>query len=381
MKELMRLKNSIELSTYKDFLYIKELLSNHTKRAYIVGGALRDTILKRKVYDLDIEVYDIEPKKFDNIMQSIKAKGVGKSFFVYKYNNIDISLPRVERKVGFGHRSFEVRITSDEKEASKRRDFTINALMYHIYKDRLLDFWGGKDDIKNKIIKVVDKDSFKEDSLRVLRAVQFSARFGFKCDNSSVELMKELSLDDLSVDRIFWEFEKLFYAKYLHYGFYYLAKLDIFKKLFDIDISCHDLFKISKIFIKYQKFFEKEYYKYYFLYIVSQALDIDIDIFLDRLDMPKEYRRFYKLQPKIEEEIDDKKLLKIALKTPIKMFLQNYKPSIKSRAKELEIYQDRLKTDVKISDILKDGFKGASIGEEIKKRELKYIDNLLSSKN
>ncbi len=381
MKDLVNIKNSIEQSTYKDFLYIKDLLSSHTKRAYIVGGALRDTLLGRRVYDLDVEVYDINPKDFDNIMTKVGAKGVGKSFFVYKYNNIDISLPRVEKKRGFGHKAFEVKITSDEKEASKRRDFTINALMYQIYEEKLLDFWGGVNDIKNKIIKVVDANSFKEDSLRVLRAVQFSTRLGFKCEKNSIMLMKQLSLDDLSKERIFWEFEKLFNAKYLHYGFYYLVKLDILKKLFGIDTGCKNFFKISRVFLRYQNSFEKEYYKYYFLYILSQYLNVDINFLLDCLGAPKEYEKLYKLQPETKGKIDDKKLLEIALKIPIKMYLENYKPSIKNRAKELNIYYNRFKTDVKAHDILKDGFRGAEIGQEIKKRELNYIDNLLSSKS
>lgn len=374
----MNIKNSISSSVYKDFLYIKDILSSHTKRAYIVGGALRDTLLEKKVNDLDIEVYDIEPKVFDKIMAKMGAMGVGKSFFVYKYNNIDISLPRVEKKTGFGHKAFEVKITSDEKEASKRRDFTINALMYHIFEEKLLDFWGGLEDIRNKIIKVVDAKSFKEDSLRVLRAVQFSARLGFKCDEASIRLMQELNLDDLSKERIFWEFEKLFNAKYLHYGFYYLVKLNILKKLFGIDIGCKHFIKISRVFIRYQNSFEKEYYKYYFLYILSQILNIEINLFLDKLGAPKEYEKFYKLQPAAKDKTDDKKLLEIALKIPIKMYLENYKPYIRNRAKELNIYNDKFKTDVKAHDVLKDGFKGAQIGKEIKKRELNYIDNFIS---
>ncbi len=375
----MNIKNNIEQSTYNDFLYIKNILSKYTKRAYIVGGAVRDTLLKKSVYDLDIEVYDIDPKKFDIIMAKIGAKGVGKSFFVYKYNNIDISLPRIEKKVGFGHKAFEVKITSDEKEASKRRDFTINALMYHIFEEKLLDFWGGKDDIQNKIIKMVDENSFKEDSLRVLRAMQFSARLGFKCDKNSTMIMKNLKLNDLSKERIFWEFKKLFNAKYLHFGFYYLVRLDILKKLFDIDVKCQDFFKISKTFIKYQDYFEKEYYKYYFLYIFSKLLKIDIFFLLERLGAPKEYEKFYKLQPKDIDKIDDKKLLEIALKIPIKMYLENHKPPIKQRAKELNVYDKKFKTDIKALDIVKEGFQGKQIAKEIKKRELNYIDNFLSS--
>lgn len=374
------IKNNIDQSTYKDFIYTKEILSKHTKRAYIVGGALRDTILGKRVHDLDIEVYDIAPKKFSKIMHSIGAKGVGKSFFVYKYNDIDISLPRIERKTGIGHNAFEVEITKDEKEASKRRDFTMNALMYHIFEERLLDFWGGKEDIENKIIKIIDAKSFKEDSLRVLRAVQFSARFGFKCDKASILVMQEIELDDLSKERIFWEFEKLFKGSYLQFGFYYLLKLGVMKKLFDIELKCNDFIKISRIFIDYQNIFEKEFYKYYFLYIICQTLDIDISVLLEKLNAPKEYEKFYKLQPSLCNNPSDKKLLEIALKIPIKMYLANYIPSIRKRAKKLGIYYERLKTNVNAMDVVKDGFEGADISKEIKKRELKYIDNFLSRK-
>jgi len=376
----MNIKNSIEKSTYEDVLYIKKFFSNYTKRVYIVGGAVRDSLLGKTINDIDMEVYDINPEKFDVLMSKIGAKGVGKSFFVYKYNNIDISLPRVEKKRGFGHKAFEVKVTNNEKEASKRRDFTMNALMYHIYKDKLLDFWGGVDDIQKKIIKIVDEKSFKEDSLRVLRAVQFSARFGFKCDKNSVNIMQTLKLDDLSKERIFWEFEKLFYAKYLHFGFFYLVKLGVFKKIFDINVECEEFFKISKIFIKYQNSFEKEFYKYYFLYIVAKILNVDLFMLLEKLGASKEYERFYKKQPKFKDSINDKELLKIALKIPIKMYLENYKPEIKKRALKLSIYNKTFKTDIKAIDIVNEGFKGSEIGKELRKRELEYIDDFLLDK-
>ncbi len=376
----MNLKNSIEEQTYKDFIYIKKILSNHTKRAYIVGGASRDLFLGNRIEDLDIEVYDIPFEKFSSLMKKIGAKGVGKSFFVYKYNNIDISLPRVENKVGVGHKAFSVSIVGDEKEASKRRDFTINAIMQNIFTAKILDFWGGVDDIKKKILRVVDPEKFSEDSLRVLRAMQFCARFGFKCEKNSIEIMQNIDLSDLSKERIFWEFEKLFKGKYLQFGFYYLFRLKIAKKLFNIDTECKEFIKIAKIFIKYQDNFEKEYRKYYFLYVLSKFLNIDINHFLQILNAPKEYERFYKLQPATEGKIDDKTILQIALNIPIKMCLENYNPAYRKRATELNVYFDKFKTDVKASDIIKDGFKKEQIGKEIKRRELKYIDNFLSRK-
>ena len=73
-------------------------LAPFTKRAYLVGGSVRDLFLGQDLHDLDIEVYDIEPLAFDTLMQKMGAVGVGKSFFVYKLGNIDFSLPRVERR-------------------------------------------------------------------------------------------------------------------------------------------------------------------------------------------------------------------------------------------------------------------------------------------
>jgi len=102
---------------------------------------------------------------------------------------------------------------------------------------------------------------------------------------------------------------------------------------------------------------------------------------LDKLSVPKEYVRFYKMQPTFKDSMSDKELLKIALNIPIKMYLENYKSYIKNRALELNIYNKTFKTDIKAIDIINDGFKGSKIGKELKKRELKYINNFLSSKN
>ena len=106
-----------ELKIYQnsDFIAIFELLKKHTKRAYFVGGFVRDHFLGRQTSDIDIEVYDINPQKFDELMSELGAQGVGKSYFVYKYKNFDISRPRTESKVGRGHKAFAVSLTNDEK--------------------------------------------------------------------------------------------------------------------------------------------------------------------------------------------------------------------------------------------------------------------------
>ena len=87
------------ISKNSDFIKIKELLSKHTKRAYFVGGFVRDYFLGINSFDIDIEIYDISEQDFEILMNKLGASGVGKSFFVYKYKNFDLSLPRTENKV------------------------------------------------------------------------------------------------------------------------------------------------------------------------------------------------------------------------------------------------------------------------------------------
>ena len=373
----MPIKDRLSKEGYKDFLTLKKYLGTFTDKAYLVGGAVRDLYLNNPIKDIDIEVYGLSPERFDEIMRDFGAVGVGKKFFVYKWRDFDISLPRVEKKVGKGHKAFVVELTNDEKEASKRRDFTMNALMIDIFSGKLLDFWGGKEDIKNKIIRVVDPKSFKEDSLRVLRAMQFAARFGFKCDKDSVEIMQGIALDDLSKERIFWEFEKLFNAKNLHIGAYYLFRLGIFEKLFGFGVKCRDFISISKEFLRYRERFSKKYYRFYFLYVVAKLLKRDILLFLEVIGAPKVYEKFYKTQPMPYKEISDRFILEVALRMPIKDWLESYKPEIVERAKRLGVYDKRLETGINAALVMKDGFEGAKISKEIKRREIEYIENVL----
>ena len=165
-------------------------------------------------------------------MHKLGAKGVGKSFYVYKYNGIDIALPRTESKVSQGHRGFSVALANGIKQACKRRDFTINALMYDMQTESIVDLFGGIDDIKNKTLRIVDTQSFCEDSLRVLRAMQFCARFKLKIEHKSLDLMQGIDLADLSDQRVFKEFDKMFQAPHLHYGLYAMLQTKISQKIF-----------------------------------------------------------------------------------------------------------------------------------------------------
>ena len=183
-------------------------------RAFLVGGWVRDALLGKSCRDYDIEVYDMAQDALVPLLSKYgRTNLVGKAFGVIhlamKGLSLDFSFPRTESKVGYGHRGFVVH--TDEKlsfkEAALRRDFTINAMGMELPDLTLCDPYGGIDDLKSHTLRHVGP-AFAEDSLRILRGVQFASRFGCTLAPSTVELCRTLSLDDLSVERLFEEFKK-----------------------------------------------------------------------------------------------------------------------------------------------------------------------------
>ena len=183
-------------------------------RAFLVGGWVRDALLGKSCRDYDVEVYDMARDALVPILSKYgRTNLVGKAFGVIhlamKGLSLDFSFPRTESKVGYGHRGFVVH--TDEKlsfkEAALRRDFTINAMGMELPELTLCDPYGGIDDLKSHTLRHVGP-AFAEDSLRILRGVQFASRFGCTLAPSTVELCRTLSLDDLSVERLFEEFKK-----------------------------------------------------------------------------------------------------------------------------------------------------------------------------
>jgi len=363
--------NKFTKDLQEDINKIVNLLSPHTNRAYLVGGCVRDILLNNKIKDLDIEVYDITPDDFDKIMQNNDAIGVGKSFFVYKLDDIDLALPRVERKVGVGHKAFEVEITDDEKEASKRRDFSMNAMMINIFDGKLLDFWGGQESLDKKQIILINEEAFKEDSLRVLRAIQFSARFGFDIEAKTLKVMREIDLSDLSKTRVFWEFEKLFKAKYLELGFVYMYRLEIFEKVFTCKVNKQNIEEELKEAVKG---FTQDLREYYFLYIVANLSGNDPYEWAKKLEAPNHYLRVYKNQTFTCKGLSDKELIMIAMDMPIKNWLGNYKESVKEQAEKLGIWEEAYSGGIDIQDVIKDGFERENIKIEYRRRVMEKLN-------
>ena len=200
------------LSSFDLAIAIAHRVRDAGGRALIVGGWVRDRLMGRPCKDLDLEVYGLRADRLKSLLTEFgNVNTVGESFTVYKVADIDVSLPRRESRTGRGHRGFEVTGDPDLPldEAARRRDFTINAIAWDPLTDEYIDPFKGREDIAAKILRAVDLATFGEDSLRVLRAVQFAARFEFALDGGTRELCRGIALDDLPSERIWGEIEKL----------------------------------------------------------------------------------------------------------------------------------------------------------------------------
>ena len=205
-------------------------------RALIVGGWVRDRLMGRESKDIDLEVYGVPAERLRELLGHFgSVNAVGESFTVFKVADIDVALPRRESKVGRGHKGFEVHGDPDlpPVEAARRRDFTINAISWDPLEETYFDPFEGQEDIRRKILRAVDASTFADDSLRVLRAIQFAARFEFELDSATEVLCRTIPLDDLPSERIWGEFEKLLLqARRPSLGFDLALRLGVIDALF-----------------------------------------------------------------------------------------------------------------------------------------------------
>ncbi|MFY9073676.1 polynucleotide adenylyltransferase [Malaciobacter mytili] len=262
----------------------------------LVGGCVRDTLLNIPCKDYDIELFNIDELQIvEKVLQKYgNVKLVGKSFGVLTLKvqeyDFDFALARVEKKVGSGHRGFEV-ITNKNlnfQEASLRRDFTINSIGYDFFAKELLDPNNGLEDLKKKRLKHIKDETFVEDPLRVYRAIQLCARFNLQLDKKTFLLCKKIvennELEELPKERIYEEFKKLLLkSSKPSIGFELLKQLGILKYFKELealvgcvqdkvyhpegDVWVHTLMALDELakILKTEKI-EDEYRKLYLFY-------------------------------------------------------------------------------------------------------------------
>lgn len=213
-----------------DVVTLCEVVREAGGRAMLVGGSVRDRLAGVESKDFDVEVYGLEPVRLRAVLEQMgQVNTVGDHFSVYKLAlhraaagpgddsdkqerfEIDVSLPRRESKSGHGHRGFVIEgdPAMTFEEAARRRDFTVNAILYDPLTGEIVDPFGGREDFERRILRAVAAETFVEDSLRVLRAVQLAARFEMTIDPRTGALCRAIELSDLPSERIWGEIEKL----------------------------------------------------------------------------------------------------------------------------------------------------------------------------
>src|SRR5262245_14698890 len=204
-------------------------------RALVVGGWVRDRLLEIQSTNIDLEVFGVPADELRALLESFgRVEAVGASSQVYKVAGIDVSLPRRDSKAGRGHRGFAV--TGDPSmtidDAARRRDFTINAISWDPLTGEYLDPFRGRDDLARRLLRVVDPSTFPEDSLRVLRGVQFVARLSLTMEAETRALCQQIPLDDLPAERVWGEIEKLLMADRPSIGLALALELNVVARLF-----------------------------------------------------------------------------------------------------------------------------------------------------
>lgn len=211
-----RLQNILD--DLKNQEWVQDLSQN--AEIYVVGGSVRDAYLDKSIKDIDLIVDGLSFKGIQKILSPHgKQSLVGESFSVIKFKphgyegeDYDIAIPREDRKIGKGHKGFEI-VTDgvDIMGDLKRRDFTINSMAVNVMTGELLDPFNGLKDLRNEIIKATDKNAFVEDPLRILRGIQFASRFDFDIDKGTMELMRKNAhlIKEITGERILEEFQKI----------------------------------------------------------------------------------------------------------------------------------------------------------------------------
>jgi len=359
-------------------------LYKHNIKPVIVGGYIRDVILNIPSNDIDIELYGIASlDEVEHILQEFgDVNSVGKSFGVCKlfYNDLDLdfSLPRQDNKIASGHQGFKITVDTnlDFKTAASRRDFTINAIGYDVKNKKILDPYHGREDLDKKILKAVDNKKFKEDPLRVLRAVVFASRFDMKLDKSleftCKHMIQNKLLDELPKERIFQEIKKLLLKSDNPSGGFYLLK-DLGAFSFFQEFNTLDEKEYAEILNALQKLktfqitSDKEFVILALAVITSKFSDVQTQKFLNKITNEKIIIEKVFTLHQIDfnlESLDDYDIYTLARKIDIKFYshylhvTQNKKEKIEyllEKAKKLSVLHEPIPPFIKGKDLIELG--------------------------
>ncbi|WP_186577784.1 CCA tRNA nucleotidyltransferase [Aquibacillus kalidii] len=237
--------------TFKEAKEILRIIENNGHQAYFVGGAVRDSLLKRPMGDIDITT-SASPETVTKMFSKVIPVGIEHGTVIVRYKGYSYEITTFRSETGYSDHRHPDQITfvRNVEEDLARRDFTINAIAMD-YNEKIVDPFQGRIDLSNKVIKTVGNpiERFREDPLRIMRALRFSSQLGFKMDPDTWTAIKENAawLEKISIERIAVELQKLFAGTYTTHGMHFFinsgvqAYLPILKDHSELVIKWRDL--------------------------------------------------------------------------------------------------------------------------------------------
>ncbi len=229
----------------KDF---GKVFSDAGFKAYLVGGAVRDMIMKMPAHDWDVAT-NATPQDVIKLFKFVVPTGIehGTVTVHYRGNEIEVTTFRTEAGYSDGRHPDSVNYAATIEEDLARRDFTMNAIAASLEDGIIVDPYGGQEDIKKKLIRTVGEahERFMEDGLRPVRALRFAAKLGFCIENNTYsEIFKEeiqKKVTSISIERFRDEFEKIMKAPIPSVGLKMMEEtgiLSLFIPEFDVCRGC-----------------------------------------------------------------------------------------------------------------------------------------------
>jgi tRNA nucleotidyltransferase/poly(A) polymerase len=380
---------SEEVSQYEDitqYPFVKDIYQNGGK-VYYVGGYVRDSFIGKESKDIDILVTGIPMNKLEQILnKSGRVDLVGQSFGILKFIptgtklDLDIAIPRVEQNTGDKYTDFEVK--SDHNlpiEADlKRRDFTINAIAKDIT-GKIVDPYGGVQDLKNKVIRMVNPEAFSDDPLRMIRAIQFASRFNFSIEPDTFKAIKDNApkIKNITAERILIEFDKIIKKGSPEKGIKDLIDTNLYKNIFEVEPKINNSLNIGNI---------KTMGEFIFCLLYDRYVDVST-YFKGKMKGDIESTNQIKCLENIMDsynnnELNNKILFFNSYKISPIIFETSILPN--NILKQIESFKKYPKTfkelDINGNDIMGLGYKGAEVGDIQKKILINILDDKLSNK-
>lgn len=214
---------------------IVQTLQKHGYKAFLAGGCVRDMIMGKESFDYDIAT-DAMPHDVIRIFQKTIPVGIqfGVVIVVKEGHNFEVATFRAEDSYSDGRHPDRISFSTPENDV-KRRDFTINGLLYDPVKDEILDYVGGRKDIEAGIVRTIGDpiERFTEDKLRMIRAARFACRFHFSIHKDTQQAIMQLApqIHMVSAERIREELEKIITGPNPHIGIKLLEELHLLQEI------------------------------------------------------------------------------------------------------------------------------------------------------